>query len=922
MKFLKKLVLASVLLLTTGSLFAADIRTGLVAYWPMNTTVGTTPDTTPDLVSGNALGLTNMTSGDLVAGTNGQAFNFGGTSQYLGILHGTNPLDTGLPVYSTKGYTITMWINGPAGQNNKPIFAEGFTSSTSPLFSIGTRNGAGTGVINVFLRQTTALINNVPGTKIVFDNNWHHVAWVDTGGSGKLYVDGVQDPATFNYTPAAATTLNNTSIGALQRTPAVNFFNGKIDEVACWERALSLAEIQQVMTNGISSPITNAPAITQQPQGNNCNMGDRLNFSVFANGNRPFSYQWYKDGVAIPNGTNSTYGATDLTNAAAINYLVVVSNPVGSATSSVATVTVAADGAANVPAGLLSYWPFDTVNTSPTTNTPDLYSHNDMQLNLMDVTNQVAGYSGQAATALTFDGVQQYGNRVGGFSIYNTTNYSVSFWVNGQGNQTNRQIFGEGTTTNGAIFFLMGTDNTGLTTSLDVKIAPATTDKKSTRPVLDGTWHHVAWVDENGKARLYVDGVLDETDYGYIRSAAFLNTTSVGALLRGAPANYFAGAVDELAVWNRRLSYTEIQQIRTSGIPVPIAAIPPAITTQPTDKTNSVFQGDSAFFSVVASGTSPLAYQWRKNGANILSATTNLLSFASVQPSDSANYTVVITNSAGSVTSSIVRLTVIPYVPATIGEALKVDFDLTGAAVTQPGFASMTLAANPTNFNGVNVTLTGIGVALADRDRGALTNGSADFTQTQIYNDFIFANGTANGNGMRLLIERLAPNTQYGLTIWSWDAISPGARISDWIETASGSTVAITNGYTFDGSILPTYDYDDTFGALLTSSATGKLQIEGRRNGGTSIGVFVNAVRLVAQPTMKITNVGLTNGNIRVTIERQYPHQPIHVEENSDLGSGIWATTSNGVNGEEHGPIAIVEFPASATNNFYRVVSP
>lgn len=43
------------------------------------------------------------------------------------------------------------------------------------------------------------------------------------------------------------------------------------------------------------------------------------------------------------------------------------------------------------------------------------------------------------------------------------------------------------------------------------------------------------WTDENGSAKLYVDGVLDQTDFSYTRTVTFtLNTTSVEALVRNA----------------------------------------------------------------------------------------------------------------------------------------------------------------------------------------------------------------------------------------------------------------------------------------------------------------------------------------------------------------------------------------------------
>ncbi|HEY8995439.1 MAG TPA: right-handed parallel beta-helix repeat-containing protein, partial [Lacunisphaera sp.] len=76
---------------------------------------------------------------------------------------------------------------------------------------------------------------------------------------------------------------------------------------------------------------------------------------------------------------------------------------------------------------------------------------------------------------------------------------------------------------------------------------------------------------------------------------------------------------------------------------------PPAITTQPTSRTVSV--GASTTFTVAATGTAPLSYQWRRNGTAISGATSASYTISSVQTSHAGGYSVVATNSAGSATS-------------------------------------------------------------------------------------------------------------------------------------------------------------------------------------------------------------------------------------------------------------------------------
>lgn len=82
----------------------------------------------------------------------------------------------------------------------------------------------------------------------------------------------------------------------------------------------------------------------------------------------------------------------------------------------------------------------------------------------------------------------------------------------------------------------------------------------------------------------------------------------------------------------------------------------PAITTQPSAQT--VTAGGNVSFSVVATGTAPLTYQWKLNGAAIAGATSSSYAISNAQSSQAGDYTVTVSNSAGSVTSNTAKLTV------------------------------------------------------------------------------------------------------------------------------------------------------------------------------------------------------------------------------------------------------------------------
>jgi hypothetical protein len=84
---------------------------------------------------------------------------------------------------------------------------------------------------------------------------------------------------------------------------------------------------------------------------------------------------------------------------------------------------------------------------------------------------------------------------------------------------------------------------------------------------------------------------------------------------------------------------------------------PASISTQPANQTVTV--GQSATFAVIANGTALLAYQWQKNGANIANATSaSYATPATTSADNGAKFDVVVSNSAGSVTSNSATLTV------------------------------------------------------------------------------------------------------------------------------------------------------------------------------------------------------------------------------------------------------------------------
>jgi hypothetical protein len=85
--------------------------------------------------------------------------------------------------------------------------------------------------------------------------------------------------------------------------------------------------------------------------------------------------------------------------------------------------------------------------------------------------------------------------------------------------------------------------------------------------------------------------------------------------------------------------------------------LPPSITTQPADRT--VPAGHRARFTVTATGATPVHYQWRKNSQDVIGATKgSYTTLPTTIADDGSLYSVVVSNSLGSVTSNDAILTV------------------------------------------------------------------------------------------------------------------------------------------------------------------------------------------------------------------------------------------------------------------------
>jgi Abnormal spindle-like microcephaly-assoc'd, ASPM-SPD-2-Hydin/Immunoglobulin I-set domain len=144
-----------------------------------------------------------------------------------------------------------------------------------------------------------------------------------------------------------------------------------------------------------------------------------------------------------------------------------------------------------------------------------------------------------------------------------------------------------------------------------------------------------------------------------------------------------------------------------------------SITTQPTNRTVTV--GQPATFSVIASGAPTLTYQWRRNGTSVRGATSATYTTAATTASDKgAQFTVVVENSTGSITSNAASLT-----------------------VSNTGTLVLSSSTNSLNFGNVSV-------ASSSTQHIILTNaGSSDVTISQVLVAGAGFNSTAS-NGLTM----------------------------------------------------------------------------------------------------------------------------------------------------------------------------
>ncbi|MEM7167509.1 MAG: immunoglobulin domain-containing protein, partial [Planctomycetota bacterium] len=506
-----------------------------------------------------------------------------------------------------------------------------------------------------------------------------------------------------------------------------------------------------------------APTITADPAGGTPCEGSSFSLLVSASGSTPLTYQWRKDGSAISGANSDTLNLTNVTPADNGAYDCIVTNNCGVATSAAATVTVwtppvittdptaaapcvgdtiVLTGAAlGTPPPVLQWLLDGTPIAGATNSTLTLASTSSVDAGdyALVATNACGASTSATATVTVRVPPTIVTDPVGGLPCQGD-NISLSVSATGS-SPLSYQWRKDGSAIGGAmaaaltltavdlaasgVYDCEVSNNCGSAisagASVSVQSPPALVTQPTSQGVCLGDSVTIS-VSATGSIPLQFQWRLDGSN---------LPGENAPGLTIPAATVADAGSYD-CVITNPCGSVVSTTAVLDVGVPA-------AISTDPTGLT--ICDGDPASFTVVASGTAPISYQWRRNGTMLPGATSAVFALASATTADAGAYDCVATNACGTATSVpanlVVRTSPVVTADPTGGsECLGGNFTLTVTATGstplnyqwQRNGTNLAGATNATlSLTGLSALDTGSYQAIVTNDCGSTVSAAATF---------------------------------------------------------------------------------------------------------------------------------------------------------------------------------------------------
>lgn len=675
---MKRAILCSVLVIPLFVLtFAtrAQSLSGLVHKWSAEgdgkDSVGTADCLTSNLV--------------FTTGYAGQAFSFDGTV--------FPDFGTDVGAFGTSDFTIGLWVQ-TTETGTATVFSRRLDCTYQELGNILDCRIVD-GLVKFQLSRDENLSCSVQSGHTINDGNFHHVAVLRRSTDLLVYIDGVLDGQSSSMDViniAPQTSANDSSFNPVTQTPhfvlgqgmcTASFYSsdvsqnfaGALDEIQIFNRALDDTEVYWLLHPGVSLQIVS------QPFNQRTLVNRGVVFHVGVVGYEPITYQWQFNGLDIPGAISNNLALPSPMVSDSGTYSVVINNPTATTTSRQATLVVT--NLSTPSDALMARW------SGEGDATDSIGSHN-------GVMHNVSFTKGVLGSAFKFNGNGEVDCANVLFGI-TTNDFTMDFWINSSPttipeyalwSEPTVGVLGECSDcmeiwdssefrygvngSNAFVKFELGTGHPPYVSRdvlpkdwssfTPVTCAPDTT--ASPIRINDGVFHHVAAVRHGRTVSMYLDGLLTQTattrepvNYNpnytwYYDPSTWYPPGGLSPFRIGSgECDNFAGALDEIEVHNRALSDAEIY---SSYSPDPTLVI----LQQP--HAADVIEGHSTSLSVSLAGLAPYNYQWRHNGSDIADGTGSSFVIANAQLSDAGNYTVVVGNALGTLTSLQATLTVVP----------------------------------------------------------------------------------------------------------------------------------------------------------------------------------------------------------------------------------------------------------------------